>query len=127
MWSGNWYGAQHLSVEMETRNWCLQYCEVVAYHIATTYALILFFCAPIMSPEEEEEEEEISSRKRNASFSTVPRGQAFQKKWITTLVIKIIKKDKKPFFSYGSWFVVPTGKYRRKLRDSNVLHKVFSG
>lgn len=33
-----------------------------------------------MSPEEEEEEEEeISSRERNASFSTVPRGQAFQK------------------------------------------------
>lgn len=31
----NWYGAQNLSVEMETRNWCLQYCEVVAHYVAT--------------------------------------------------------------------------------------------
>lgn len=47
MWSGNWYGVYHLSVEMETRHWCLQYCEVVAHYVATKYSLIHFLVPPL--------------------------------------------------------------------------------
>lgn len=32
---------------METRNWCLQYCEVVAHYVATKYAPIHFFVPPL--------------------------------------------------------------------------------